>query len=179
VKRIVPLIVAAVIFASCGSDSTSKSVATRVQPSLVPAALGDGSLALQEDETAHKAFANAGAQSLVDDGRLWAIRDGDQLVATLQVATLDPKVDLGDGDEVEALIRSILPGTKERFTIADLDVVQVATEDKTVYLWFGRSMFQILQIKGTAIDPEVLLGELIAFQTSLPEWRPAPSIPTT
>ena len=172
------LLVAAVfVVSACGSDETPDAKPARVQTSLVPTVLGEGSLSLTEDESAHKAFANAGGQSLVDDGRLWAIRNGKQLVATLQVATLDPKVDLADGDEVEALIRSILPGSKERFTVGDLDVVQVATTDKTVYLWFGQGMFQILQIKGADIEPEVLLGELIAFQTALDDWRPPPSIP--
>jgi hypothetical protein len=169
-------LVAVALLAACGSGDKDERVAVRVQSELVPPTLGDGALRLKEDVTAHKAFGKVGGQSLVDDGRLWAVRDGDQLVATLQMATLDAKVDLGDEDEVEGLIRSILPGTKERFTVGDLPVVQVATADKTVYLWFGDGMFQVFQIKGADIEPEMLLGELIAFQTSSPAWTPPPTL---
>ena len=176
-RRLFALALAVVLLGACGSGSSDEPVATRVKPALVPSTLGDGTLTLKEDTTAHKAFANVGGQSLVDDGRLWAVREGDQLVATLQVATLDPKVDLGDEDEVEHLIRSILPGTKERFTVGDLSVVQVATDDKTIYLWFGDGMFQVFQIKGAAVEPEILLGELIAFQTASPDWTPPPTFP--
>lgn len=171
------ILVVLLALAACGGDSKETRAAARVESALVPPTLGDGSLTLKEDPTAHKAFGNVGGQSLVDDGRLWAVRDGQRLVATLQVATLDPKVDLGDEEQVDSLIASILPGTKERFTMGDLPVVQVATADKTIYLWFGDGMFQVFQIKGAEIDPEVLLGELIAFQVDSPRWSPPPTFP--
>jgi hypothetical protein len=53
-------------------------------------------------------------------------------------------------------------------------VVAVATEDKVVYLWFGASMFEVLQVKGNGIDPEKVLGELLAFQLASPAWHAAP-----
>ena len=59
--------------------------------------------------------------------------------------------------------------------MGDVPVLQVATEDKVVYLWFGRSMFQVLQVKGQGVDPEKVLGELLAFQTASPAWHDAPS----
>ena len=91
IRRIVPVLAAVVVLGACGGGGDD-GVATKVESSLVPPTLADGALTLREDKTAHKAFANVGGQSLVDDGRLWAVRDGDQLVATLQMATLDSKV---------------------------------------------------------------------------------------
>jgi hypothetical protein len=88
------------------------------------------------------------------------------------MSTLATKVDLADKKERESLEASILPGTKEHFDVGGVPVVQVATEDKVVYLWFARSMFQVLQIKGKGVDPEKVLGELLAFQTSSPAWHP-------
>jgi hypothetical protein len=163
--------------AGCGGGGGSSTGAlAHVDQRLVPAALSSGQLKLVEDRTAHKRFASAGAESLVADGRLWAIRDGQRLVATLQMSTLAPKVDLADKKERARLVASLLPGTKEHIEVGGVPIVQVATEDKVVYLWFGRSMFQVLQIKGRGIDPEKVLGELMAFQLASPAWSAAPNV---
>jgi len=180
VKRAVALVVAAVAvtfpLAACGGGGSSTAVPTKVSTSLIPSSLSSGKLALAEDKSAHKRFASAGSDSLVSDGRLWAVRDGNRLVATLQVSTLAPKVDLADKKSKASLVASILPGTRESFEVGDVRVVSVSTEDKVVYLWFGASMFEVLQVKGNGIDPEKVLGELLAFQLASPAWHAAPAI---
>ena len=175
-KRAVALVVVLVALAGCGGGRSSNAVPTKVVTSLVPDALASGKLSLAEDKSAHKRFASAGSDSLVSDGRLWAVRDGNRLVATLQVSTLAPKVDLSDKNSKASLIASILPGTRESFEVGDVPVVSVATEDKVVYLWFGASMFEVLQVKGNGIDPEKVLGELLAFQLASPAWHAAPVV---
>ena len=174
--RPVAVALAVTIAAGCGGGDDGGAARTTVATALVPPTLGSGKLSLREDRTAHKQFGRIQGGSLVDDGRLWAVRDGDRLVATLQLSTLDPKVDLGDSDERSSLVSSLLPGTKERFTVGDLDVIAVSTDDKTVFLWFGDGMFEVLQIKTSDFDHEKLLGELIAFQTSSPAWDPPPTV---
>ena len=174
-RLLAALALAVVLGTGCGSDDDTSSAPVRVNSALVPPTLGDGTLDLSEDEKAHEAFGKIQGTVLVEDGRLWAVRDGERLVATLQVSTLDSRVDLGDADELDSLISSLLPGTKERFTVGDLSVVQVATDDKTVYLWFGERMFQVLQIKGTELNHEALLTELITYQTGLPAWQSPPT----
>lgn len=174
-RRAVALLLVTIALAACGGSGSSIAMPTKVSASLVPDALASGKLALAEDRSAHKRFAAAGSDSLVSDGRLWAVRDGNRLVATLQVSTLAPKVDLSDKREKAALVASILPGTRESFDVGDVRVVSVATEDKTVYLWFGASMFEVLQVKGNGIDPEKVLGELLAFQQASPAWHAAPA----
>jgi len=165
----------AIAAAGCGGGSSSTAAPTKVDTRIVPAALGEGKFGITEDRSAHKRFASAGGDSLVSDGRLWAIRDGSRLIATLQVSTLHAKVDLEDKKERDRLIASILPGTKEKIEVGGVPIVQVATEDKVVYLWFGRSMFEVLQVKGRGVDPEKVLGELVAFQLASPAWHSATS----
>jgi hypothetical protein len=173
--RALALALGVALAAGCGGGSSSTAAPAKVDARIVPAALGQGKLGIKEDRSAHKRFASAGGDSLVSDGRLWAIRDGSRLIATLQVSTLHAKVDLEDKKERNRLIASILPGTKEKIEVGGLPIVQVATEDKVVYLWFGRSMFEVLQVKGRGVDPEKVLGELVAFQLASPAWHNATS----
>jgi len=50
----------------------------------------------------------------------------------------------------------------------------VVRPDKVVYIWFGRDLFEVLQLKRSASDPidaEKVLAELIGFQTASSSWR--------
>lgn len=172
----IAIAVAALTAGACGGGEKAAPVKpANVPVEIVPATLADGTLTLQEDATARKAFSTIGDRALVADGRLWTIRQGERLIATLQISTLKPRVDLLNEKERESVINNVLPGTKQRISVNDVSVVQTDSSDKkTVYLWFGRSLFEVLQVKGSKIDPEQILAELVEFQKSSPHWKPLP-----
>jgi hypothetical protein len=178
-RRLPVLVVAAplvlMLAASCGGGEQEVPVQpAKIDAALIPPTLANGELVLREDEKAADAFASLPDSALVADGRLYAIRLGERLVATLQISTLLPEIDLTDPDRYEEVRKKLLPGVGEELSVADVEVFEVAGDDKVVYVWFGRHMFQVLQIKGSKVAPEEILAEVIAFQQASPAWEPLP-----
>jgi hypothetical protein len=170
--------VVACLSSACGSggDGELQAAPPKVGTELVPPSLAGGSLVLVEDGKAKEAFGKLPENALVADGRLYAIRQGDRLVATLQLSTLLPEVDLTDTNRYKEIADELLPGTKEELEVGGLKVLQVPGEDKVVFLWFGRQMFQVLQVKGSRVDPEAVLAEVIGYQQASPAWEPLPAV---
>ena len=133
--------------------------------SIVPAALGQGTLSVAEDTKARKRFAVAGSKSLVSEGRLYTIRQGMTLVGALQVATVKPKLNLSCEKDRKSVASNLLPGSKQTINIARTDVITSDTNDKTLFVWFDRELFEVLQLKGSRIDPDAIINELVTFQT--------------
>ena len=169
------LVVASLAFAACGggSDGGGASAAPppKVPISLVPPSLSTGSLTLTEDGQARKAFAKLNDNALVADGRLWQIRQDTRLVATLQVATVKTKIDLADEKARASIVKHILPGTRQEIDVNGLTVTMSDSNDKTVYVWFGRDLFQVLQVKSTKLDPEAIVTDLVGYQLQSPDWK--------
>jgi hypothetical protein len=160
--------VALVLLAACGSDSGRRQllVPNAVPTELVPATL-EGNLTLTEYEPARKSFAQAGVASLVSDGRVWAIRRGQTLVGTLQISAVKHDVSLSKTADHKAILDGVMTGTSyETIDVGETKVVASTAADRTLYLWFGRNLFQVLQLKGTKVDPDTVAADLIAFQQS-------------
>lgn len=161
--------------AACGgSNDVVAGPPPRVPVALAPPSLTGGSLTLSEDDQATEAFSQLGDRALVADGRLWQIRHEDRLVATLQISTVKPKVDLADAEQRTAIVNHILPGTRVEIDVNGLAMWVSDSNDKTVYVWFGRDLFQVLQVKSTTIDPEAVVSDLVDFQLRSPDWNALP-----
>lgn len=182
-RRLVAIALTVVALMSTGACGGGKTKAVSPPPKvpveIVPTMLGDGRFSLAEDEKARQAFTTLGPRALVADGRLWAIRVGltDRLIGTLQISTMKLKVDLTDPKQRASVISNIIPGAKENIGVGNLDVVRSTSDDKAVYVWFGRDMFEVLQLKRSAKDPidaEKVLAEVIGFQTTHPLWKGLP-----
>jgi hypothetical protein len=97
-------------------------------------------------------------------------------VGTLQVATLRPEVDLSYREDRESVIDTVLPGARASLTVAGLDITRSRGDvQKTVFVWFGDGLFQVLQLKpsrAVPFDTEALLTEIVTYQQAQPEWRP-------
>lgn len=165
----------AVTGAACGGDDDGPAAALeRIDEQLVPAEVAGGELKFfpRTDDATTKAFANAGGDTLQADARLWELRAGERLVGALQVTTVVPDVDLTNKSDRDELLRQIIVGSVNRLEIDDTPVWVTATDDKVVYVWFGRTLFQVLQLKGTRLDAEAVLTDVVRYQTALPAWDP-------
>lgn len=147
----------------------------RVAEELVPPTLlGDRlEVRLYTGEEGKQAFAEAGDNALVADGKIWEIRRGTTLVGVLQISTVKRRVDLAEEDH-RAAILSILAGSVKRVEIEGVRVSFAETEDQTRYLWFGTDFFEVLTLKSSQVDPEDAATDLIRFQVRRPQWRPLP-----
>jgi hypothetical protein len=157
---------AALALAACGAASAStppKAVPVQLTPASLNLPTGaQVAFALYRPATAR--FANAGAASLVADGRLWQIRSGTTLVGTLEIATFKPKVDLYKHSERQQIISLVMPGSFITTTVDGIQVVSSPTPEVNLYLWFGKQLFAVMQARTNGVDPKALLAAVIAYQ---------------
>lgn len=173
-RRLLPVVLALGLLASaCGGRAGADRTAPppEVPVALVPPALSNGTLTLTEDDQARETFSKLGDRALVADGRLWQVRQGDRLVATLQVSTVKDKVDLAEEDQRAAIVKHILPGSRQEIDLSGVTVWMSEANDKSVFIWFARDLFQVLQVKSTKLDPEAVVSDLVAYQVTSPEWK--------
>ena len=166
----------------CGGDDARVVVPPRVDSSLAPATVGtDLKLYESKDRTTVKAFANVGERSLVSDGKLWEIRRADRLIGALQLTTVLPDVDLTDEDTRDTIVNQILPGASNRIRIGDEEVYATTVNDKAVFVWFGRTMYVVLQLKDRQLDGQydAIAEDVIAHQAASDAWDPLPLVVDT
>jgi hypothetical protein len=170
-------VLAVVVTAACGKGERVATPLARVPAALVPDKLDAGDIRVfpQSDNKTVTAFANAGKDTLQADARLWELRQGDRLVGALQITTVVPKLDLADAKDRRALLKQILPGALSRLDIGDQPVWATVSNDKVVYVWFGRGLFEVLQLKGSQLQPEAVLTDVVRYQTTSKAWVPLPA----
>ena len=173
---VVVVVAVGALLGGCGDDAPAPKPAA-VPDGLVPDAVHDGSYAFYESTLPQvkSAFANAGANSLVADGRMWELRRADRLVGILQVSTLVPSLDLQEEDHRNQVISQIMPVGRDRLTVGDVTVFVSTAKQKFVYLWFSDRMFNLLTIKpgsGDDLDPERVMTEVLDHETQSPGWTP-------
>lgn len=179
--RAVVVVVVATLLASlgsgCGGDPPVESVTPppTVPDAVVPGSLSDD-IALFEntDEETLEAFSAGGKMSLVADGRLWELRQGARLIGALQVSTVMTRVDLADRAQRSSMLRQVLPGNLNQLVVDRVPVWAAEANDKVVYVWFATGTFQVLQLKGSTLDAEAILREVVAHQLAAEDWLPLP-----
>ncbi|HUR77652.1 MAG TPA: hypothetical protein VMZ22_06880 [Acidimicrobiales bacterium] len=155
---------AALIGSACGKADAPTAAPARVPQNLVPTVLPDG-VTIGEYKPARARFAKAGESSLVADGRVWAIRRGQTLVGTLQASTVKNDVSLDNVDDRKAVIEGVMLGQRyETLFVGKLKILSSTAADRTVYLWFGDSLFQVLQVKAGKVEPDAIAGDIIEYQ---------------
>lgn len=161
--------------AACGGAAGDEAPAPKAVPEdVVPATALGGDLLVREnrDESTLAVLTENPDSSLVADTRVWELRRGDRLVATLQVSTVVSKIDLNDIDIRERFASQVILGARSRIRVGDVEVFTTTSDDKTVYLWFGAHLYQVLQTKDRELEPEALLADLIRFQQDKAGWVP-------
>src|SRR5438046_2105035 len=153
--------------AACGGGAKA-AAPKRVPLNLVPATIGGTPQApdftLSEFGEARKDFAKAGSRTEVADGRLWEIRRGATLVGTLQISTVKPNIDITKKKERDKIVDLVMQGSATKIKIRDVDIATSTDAQKTEYIWFGKQMFEYLQVKGTDVKPETILRRLLVVQ---------------
>lgn len=176
VWRVVTVGLLAVSVGACGDDApVVKPMA--VPDDMVPPQVQNAQYAFYESELPQvkNAFVNAGANSLVADGRLYELRKADRLVGVLQLSTLAPELDLADEKHRNQIVSQIMPTVRDRITVGDVQVFTSNANNKTVFLWFEQDMFNLLTIKPGSedqLDAEGVLTEVLDHQTATPSWDP-------
>lgn len=164
--------------AACGADTRKPATPIALDKSLAPPAIGADHYRLypNTDQATIAAFANAGPTSLVDDGGVWEIRRADRLVGTLQISTLSSRVNLANPSARSAIISDIVPGGGTSIAVQGVEVATATVGDRTVYLWFGRQLYEVMVLRGIDMgdQPESLLTDVVTHQRSVPAWEPLP-----
>ena len=179
-RSIITVLVACAVLSSAacgrGGDGSTDGPPVQVPGDLAPAALGNGAYVTRPDDQAKATFTKLDKRALVDDGRLWQIRQvgDDRLIGTLQITTVKAKVDLAEEEQRLSILNHILPGGKQELDVGGMTVWASETNDKLVYVWFGREVYEVLQLKGSRIDPEAILEEIIGHQVAAASWKGLP-----
>lgn len=169
------LLVVALLFGACSTGEAVTAPPLRVDPALAPKAVVGGTLKLYENQqkATLDAFRKAGPTSLVDDGRVWEIRRVDRLVGTLQISTLREDVDVSRDETRSLIVREVIPESDSRIRVERVEVHAVTSLDKTVYVWFGKRMYEVLILKGLeGADPEGVLSDMLKHQATVSSWEP-------
>lgn len=168
------MLVVALLFVGCGSEPVVEAPPLAVDIALAPKAVaGDLKLFENQQKTTRNAFKNAGPMSLVDDGRVWEVRREDRLMGTLQISTLRSDVDLAKEDARSLIVREMIPESDSHIRVNGVEVHTVTSGDKTVYVWFGKRLYEVLVLKGLeGAEPEAVLTDVLEHQATVSSWEP-------
>lgn len=176
-NRLALLTVAALALAlpsACGSPRPVHRAETKVPAQLIPAQI-TGGLTLSEYPGDAKAFADAGPDSLVADGHLWEIHQGHLLVGTLEAATVVHSVSLASvGDRTNILDGAVVGSPPVSVQIDGVEVAVASAPQRTTYVWFGREVFQVLQLDDHDVDPSTVAQAIIGYEQTSGVLDPEP-----
>ncbi len=153
--------VAALLLAACGG-APQAAVPGASPPAVPQDAVPQTVLGLRaaaEDVT--KQFAEARDRAFVTDVRLWSLREGERLRATVQVARFAPDAQPEDRDFQRAMIAQ-LGGSAPRARMVGGQLVYVASgNQQTLFVWFQPMHFVLLGVAADYTRPRALLRALI------------------
>lgn len=146
---------------------------------LVPAKLLNGRVGFYLDTAPQTlaAFTQDPGNSLISSGRLWDVRSQGRLVATLEIAEVKPGIDLTKSSVRAEFTDPILIGAVSDFRLAGQEVDAVISSDAlSTFVWFGRGLFEVLQVKDAPVSPPDLAQAVIRYQETVPAWQPLPQL---
>jgi hypothetical protein len=172
------VVLSAALLGACGrGDGQAVGPPPRVPRNVVPATLEVGpglSVTPNTSKEVKKAFAIAGARSLAFDGAVWEVRLGSQLVGVLQLTSLNDRVDTTKSDDRKAVRRDILSGSESAFDIATTPVWVTKDAGRGTYIWFGRQMLGVLQMKSSLFDIDDAATRMVTTLLQSEEWPELP-----
>ena len=173
-RRLIAVVALVLATAACGGGSGDAVGAPPAIPvAAVPTDISvGGGVTLHPNETreVQRAFRVVGSKSLAKAGRVWELRLGSQLVGLLQLTSLNDRVDTTKTDDRAAVRRQILSGSETVFDVATTPVWTAKDNGRGTYIWFGRQMLGVLQLKSTQFETDDAATEVVTALLQSPAW---------
>ena len=167
------VLLAGLLLAGCSKQAPAPF--RPVPIALAPATVLGGKLQLHlntSPETS-RAFHQDDKLSLISDGRLWEVRRNDRLIGTLEIATVKPDIDLSRDSVRKNFTSPVLVGAITTIRLAGQEVSTVTRADGVATMvWFGRGLFEVLQVKDQVVTGAQLAQAIIEHQQTRSEWSP-------
>lgn len=174
-------VLACVVFASalagCGHGGAAPPAPPPIPAEVVPSKVAaSGGLTVQPNTSPEisAAFRSVGPTSLVRDGGVWEVRSGDLLVGALELATLRTRADTRKEADRLAIRRQVFAGEPTELDFFGVPVYEARDGQRTIFLWYGRQVFGVLQLKGTDLDPDAVANELVTVILQDKRWPGLP-----
>jgi transglutaminase-like putative cysteine protease len=133
---------------------------------LAPDRVGD--IDLRREPVVEKAYKQAGRTSIVAEGRVLSVRQGDDIEGSLQVGAFKSGISAADAKVRRAVVKSIGRGQFRLTRIGQLRAYVLDLPEQRFLLWFppdGRS-FELLVTRSTFDQADALLTSVVAYQRS-------------
>lgn len=180
--RLQPLLAPLLALLAAAACGTARAAAPDPVPlALAPTTVLSGSLHLYPNTAPDTvaAFRQDSKDALISDGKLWEIRRADRLVGTLEIATVKHDVNLAKSSVRDNFTKPILVGSVSDIRLSGQEVATVQSDDGvSTVVWFGRGLFEVLQLKDTVVTAPDLAAAIITYQQTRPEWSPLPQLYT-
>lgn len=177
----VGVVVVGALFAVTGCGQGNAPAPAPVPTALAPTAVLSGSLRfyLNTAPNTLAAFQQDKKDALISDGKLWEIRRAARLIGTLEIATVKPSVNLAKSKVRDNFTKPILIGDTSDIRLGGQEVSTLHSDDGvSTIIWFGRGLFEVLQLKDTIVTGPQLAQAIIQYQQTRPEWSPLPQLYT-
>ncbi len=169
-RRLIPigatsvLLIALAASSSCAHEIQAAPGTSRVPERLVPAKLGK--LAFKRERQVEGAFAKAGAKALVDEGRVFTVREDKDVHGYIEVASFRPGLGAGRKEVREGVLEGIATGRFEPTRLGRERVYLTRTSEQTFFLWFPPSgrYFSLLVARRDFADADRVFASVIAYQ---------------
>jgi hypothetical protein len=155
---------------ACGGKTkplTAPAIPGAAVPATVDAA---GGLTMQPNDSrdVRHAFRSVGPTSLVKEGRVWEVRQGDRLVGLLELASIGRRADTRKENDRQALRRQILVGEPTELDFSGVPVYETTDGTLSTFVWFGRQIFGTLTLKG--VDADAVSNDLVTRILQSRHW---------
>jgi len=151
-----PVAVALVASAGCSGEDEAGAVTTDQVAVLDATFMPDELLGLAVEPEATEGLADV-TRSYVDAIRLHSLRDGDQLVATLQVGRFAPGVEWDDRRFQRGVLNQIGANAPDPVRLGDHIVFVTTGVKQRLAVWFTDGYFFVLGVRDEFDRPRTLL----------------------
>lgn len=170
VKRVAVAASALLVLGSCGEALDLAAAPEReVLPEvLVPARLDD--FTFQREPDAEVAFEEGGPDALVDHGRVFTVRQGDAVEASLQLAALKPGLADRFEDVREGILEELGQGRFSPIRIGEERALAVTTNSQRLLLWFSPDgdWYQLMVARTSFDEADAVFAAVLAAQRGQP-----------
>jgi hypothetical protein len=162
--------VVALALGACGGSAKPLAVPS-IPEAAVPATVSTaGGLTMQPNSSkdVQRAFRSVGPTSLVKEGRVWEVRQGDRLVGLLELASIGRRADTRKESDRQAMRRQILTGEPTELDFSGVPVYETTDGTLSTFVWFGRQMLGTLTLKG--VDADAVSNDLVTRILQSRHW---------